>query len=245
MSVYDLHWNELDPRHAVHAPDELREVLRAFLSKRLPEYASDVEGIEKSARHRLPLLQEQWKVLAEITDIVTDHCGAWAEGWQYSGGEGDGSGGVVSNWCCPNHSWTSNPDAFAELVVQSLCEWRTFIEQLADLFAEIARSVEDRMTVVESSVSPAVSEGITRVVSFVADCTGCNDAWYDYAQQSVAWLLEFLGLEPESAVQKARNALSGKFESWIRPSDESISNVNEQLGIELAIWLGERRPNDA
>src|SRR5205823_5141112 len=64
---------------------------------------------------------------------LSAHRGRWALGWRWARGEGNFDGGPVASWCCTSHSITTPDDTLAR-VAAAWCEWREWLEQLADRF---------------------------------------------------------------------------------------------------------------
>ncbi|MBT3221168.1 MAG: hypothetical protein HN348_18965 [Proteobacteria bacterium] len=237
MPVASLFWPDLDPATNPFEISGTRQALVELLEKPLRDHQ-----IRSDKRAGLPVCrfdaEDHWEfmsiqmdILSQVTRCLIERHGPWAEGWRFSVGEGDGCGGVVRAWCSPEHSWTSDPSQFADCVLASLREWRSYLEALAALYDEARHGFGPE------TKTGDFCEITTRIVAFVAKQTSCDDGWCDYAEQAMVWLAESLGQEPTLASQTASEALSGRFESGVTPSDEAISAVGNELGTEVATWL--------
>ncbi|MET9494462.1 hypothetical protein [Streptomyces sp. NPDC006552] len=151
--------------------------------------------------------------LDPVTEFLMGRYGRWACGWNWSVGEGDVDGGVVEVWCCASHSVTT-PDATAPLVVAALQEWRGWLEDLAERFAALAPPENTEV----SSVDLWYWErACTRLVTVVADRTQAESGWYGHCLQVLRWFLAFNGIDEDQAEEIVKNAVGGRFDSWIAP----------------------------
>ncbi|MFJ9753262.1 cell filamentation protein Fic, partial [Streptomyces chartreusis] len=108
-----------------------------------------------------------------MTEALVDHYGRWVLGWRWARDEGDIGGGPIGSWCCPRDSITSPEETLAR-VMAALCEWRAWLEALAEHFDRFRLDdvpVEDRRGVWESAA--------VDLVTFVVDRTSSGDAWYE------------------------------------------------------------------
>ena len=150
-------------------------------------------------------------------------------------GEGDG-GGVVTNWCCASHS-VGEPAATAAKVVASPLEWRDWLEEMAERFAQLAppagADAEERSWHLERAT--------TRLVTVVVDRTGAECGWYGLCRTVLTWFLSSRGRGPETAKEVVDAAIRGRFKSWTTLSRTLVDAVGEDLAVGLT---GERPYRD-
>jgi hypothetical protein len=135
---FDLAWGDVDPRqHPFDAATALDVIRSLAPAARVP--ATPAEG-------------DEWT--AEMARAIVDRFGRWAAGWRWAHDEGDLGGGPVTSWCCAPHSITT-PDATLHRIADALCEWRSWLEDLAERFdrypldtveGEEQRQVRERAT---------------------------------------------------------------------------------------------------
>ncbi|MGW6023439.1 hypothetical protein [Streptomyces sp. NPDC055099] len=118
------------------------------------------------------------------------------------------------------------PAATAAKVVASLLEWRDWLEELAERFAQLAPPVaEDR--------SWHLDRAATRLVTVVVDRTGAECGWYGLCHTVLTWFLTSTGMRPEPARAAVERAIGGRFESWTQPSSVLVDAVGEDLAVGL------------
>ncbi|MGW1710924.1 hypothetical protein ACWCP8_37040 [Streptomyces sp. NPDC002206] len=160
-----------------------------------------------------------------VTNLLVDRYDRWACGWHWAFGEG-GGGGVVTAWCCDPCSLRDGPEAATANVVASLLEWRDWLEELAERFAELAPAAdadaEDR--------SWHVQRAATRLVTLVVDRTCTESGWHMLCERVLTWYLSSVGLEGEEASEMVKGAIGGRFKSWAEPSSVLVDAVGEDLG---------------
>lgn len=209
--VFDLEWEQVDPRRISFEP-----------GSQLPAIAADI-GALVSQRG------DGWRssFVEAVTSGLVRRLGDWAVGWSFSVGEGS-CGGVVQAWCCPSHSLpkTGRPDAqaLARMVDAALNQWRAHLEVLASEFAKVDLSSDDPVL-----AQLELDEAVGRVLDLVIAATVCEDAWYSFAETAVAWLLEAKGLAAAKARGAAAEALGGRFESWVAPPDPVRKQCQQEV----------------
>jgi Fic/DOC family protein len=163
---------------------------------------------------------------------LAERYGRWVVGWRWAHDEGDFDGGPVGNWCCPLHSITTARETL-DRVVAALCEWRGWLEALAEWFEayplELA-VVEDQQILWERAARNLIRQ--------VIDRTGCGSGWYGHCRQVLTWFLSRWGVAPEAAQERVGRAIGGRFRSWTGPDAAVVDDVAEQLALSL-------RPDDA
>jgi hypothetical protein len=148
-------------------------------------------------------------------------------GWRWAHDEGDVGGGPVGSWCCPRHSITTTDETLAR-VANALCEWRSWLEDLAvrfDHYRLDTSSTEERQHVWERAT--------VHLVNHVVDRTNAGDAWYAHCVQVLTWYLTRWGVAESSAREQAEQAIGGRFESWTAPERVLVEDVAERLAASL------------
>jgi uncharacterized protein (TIGR02996 family) len=212
-----LKWQEIDPQLIPFVPGVVRPHLEEVL----------LHIVRTHGPHR-----PRWQEVSLITDVIMGTYGPWASGWCFSAGEG-GGGGVVSasNWCCPPHSLfrhgylDSEVGEHVDRITRAICEWRDHVDRLAGLFAAVSIPETGSM----DEVQLAIRRAIARLVTWVIELTGCEDAWYSYLERALSWLLEYLGMNPDDASRIVESAVGGRFQSWIEPPPEELAEAAEGL----------------
>ncbi|MFJ2176949.1 hypothetical protein ACIOHE_29150 [Streptomyces sp. NPDC087851] len=169
--------------------------------------------------------EDHWRSLEPVTEFLAGRYGRWACGWNWSVGEGDVDGGVVEVWCCSSDSVTT-PDATAPLVVEALQEWRGWLEDLTEWFA--ALSPPDS-TPVSSAGLWHWERACTRLVTVVADRTQAESGWYGHCMQVLRWFLAYNGIDEGQAQEIVKNAVGGRFGSWIAPDVPAVDAVSSRF----------------
>ena len=208
----NLNWIDVDPD------------LHSYNLESAIEIASNV--IESSP-HDGPLWKEN--IESKINQSFCDAFGEWANGWNFSKGEGSGNGGVVSAWCCPEHSiFIENGivdiPVSAAKAAEGLQEWHTHLTHIKKIFMQSPFTLTDEQTAAND-----LYNAFTRIMSIVIVATGSEDEWFTYAEKVVSWYLEYLGFKVEQANLVAKQVIGGKFESWVKPDKETIHRVGHQF----------------
>ena len=171
--------------------------------------------------------EERRRFTTEVTALLAARYGRWACGWHWAVGEG-GGGGVVTSWCCTSHS-VGESAATAAKVVASLLEWRDWLEELAERFAQLAPpagvDAEDHSWHLERAA--------TRLVTVVVDRTGAECGWYGLCRTVLTWFLSSTGIGPETAKDAVDAAIGGRFKSWTAPPRTLVDAVGEDLAVGL------------
>ncbi|MBX4175997.1 hypothetical protein K3A88_13845 [Streptomyces geysiriensis] len=190
------------------------------------------DGAKELAGLVVPLLpsaevarEDRWRSLDRVTKFLASRYGRWACGWNWSVGEGDVDGGVVEVWCCSSDSVTT-PDATAPLVVEALREWRGWLEDLAERFAELAPPGN---TAASSADLWYWERACTRLVTVVADRTQAESGWYGHCMQVLRWFLAYNGIDEGQAEEIVQNAVGGRFGSWIAPDVPVVGAVSSRF----------------
>ncbi|MFF9051539.1 hypothetical protein ACF09Z_10370 [Streptomyces erythrochromogenes] len=207
-----LTWADVDPaRHPFEMNDDTADELASLVAPLLPS--------AEVAR------EDRWRSLDPVTEFLAGRYGRWVCGWNWSVGEGDVDGGVVEAWCCSSDSVTT-PDATAPLVVEALQEWRGWLEDLAERFVNLA---PPRNTAVTSTDHWYWERACTRLVTVVADRTQAESGWYGHCMQVLRWFLAYNGIDEGRAEEIVKDAVGGRFDSWIAPEVPVVDAVSSRF----------------
>jgi hypothetical protein len=214
-----LTWPEVDPQRHLFVWDETEETLvTAAIKELMPPVLDGYEGSWRAER----------RFVRHLTEFYVERYGPWAQDWNWTVGEGDVDGGVVGSWCCGAHSVTT-PDETAARAVAALLEWRGWLEELAERFAELApppqAGPEERSWHLERAA--------VRLVTRIVDLTGGESGWYGTCNLTLEWFLTSNGMDLQAARAAVADAIGGRFESWVRPGTTVIDAVGEDLAVGL------------
>ncbi|WBO68476.1 Fic family protein [Streptomyces camelliae] len=221
LSPRNLSWDEVDPaRHPFDSVAAAREVRSLGPARHVP-VRPDVPVTDPA------MSAWSWDVGKLWADAMSyalaERYGRWVLGWRWAHDEGDFDGGPVGNWCCPRHSMVT-PEGTLERVVAALCEWRAWLESLAERFEayplELA-GIEDQRILWERAARNLILQ--------VVDRTGCGSGWYAHCRQVLTWFLSRWGVAPAVADDLVGQAIGGRFLSWIGPDTVVVDDVAEQL----------------
>ncbi|MFJ4789568.1 hypothetical protein [Streptomyces sp. NPDC088794] len=231
LRPYDLAWTDVDPRtHAFDHADALDMVRALEPASRVPVrpvQKRTSEPVEAAEQYRTLCHwshNEGWAWADDMTEALVERYGRWSTGWRWAHDEGDLGGGPVGAWCCTLHS-IGTPEETLERVAAALCEWREWLEFLADWFARYPLE------------GPPATH---RLILQVVDRTGSGDAWYAHCRQVLTWYLTRWDTDPTTARALVEEAIGGRFESWTMPAGKLLDDVSEQL----AVALGAEEPAD-
>lgn len=85
----------------------------------------------------------------------------------------------------------------------------------------------------------ALSDGIVTTMTLTMDATGCEEAWYTFADQSMAWMFDAIGLRPGYQAGKLMRKLFA-FESWHSPSEWELRDSAEKVATAVVEDEGRR-----
>ncbi|GHA76119.1 hypothetical protein ACN6LC_001269 [Streptomyces violaceoruber] len=197
-------------------------------------FEMDADAAEKVASLVAPLLpnadvarEDRRRSLDPVTEFLAGRYGRWACGWNWSVGEGDVDGGVVEVWCCSSDSVTT-PGATAPLVIEALQEWRGWLEDLTERFAVLA---PPDSTPVSSADLWHWERACTRLITVVADRTQAESGWYGHCMQVLRWFLAYNGIDEGQTEEIVKNAVGGRFGSWIAPDVSVVDAVSSRFAI--------------
>lgn len=225
LAPHDLTWQEVDPAsHPFDHASALTVVRALDHAKRVPAHPED----PADSWAMTAWSQDQGQAWAEaMTRSLVERYGRWALGWRWAHDEGDFGGGPVSSWCCPRHSITT-PEETLVRVANALCEWRAWVEDLAERFDRYPLDLpfaEDQQYMRERAT--------THLVTHVVERTTAGDAWYGHCAQVLTWFLNRWGVDGQTAQEQVEQAIDGRFGSWTSPEDVVVEDVAARLAHSL------------
>ncbi|MFJ3897952.1 Fic family protein [Streptomyces sp. NPDC090083] len=225
-----LDWDEVDPARHPFDPEEAAETVRSLgPAHRMPP-RPDVPFGDSALHEWSRDLARPWA--DAMSYALAEHYGAWATGWRWAHDEGDYGGGPVGSWCCVPHSFTT-PEETLDRVVDGLCEWRDWLERLAERFEAFPldlSDVTDQRILWECAARNLILQAYDR--------TGSGSGWYGHCRQVLFWFLSRWHVDPEMARELVDEAIDGRFRSWTGPDRVLVDDVAERLALSL-------RPDDA
>lgn len=216
-----LSWDEVDPARHPFDSESATEVVRSLGPARRVPCRPDVSFVDPA------MTAWSWGEASTWADAMSyalvERHGRWVLGWRWAHDEGDFDGGPVGSWCCPQHSMTT-PEETVARVVAGLCEWREWLESLAEWFEayplELA-AVEDQRILWECAARNLILQ--------VTDRTGCGSGWYRHCRQVLTWFLSRWGVAPDVAQELVDQAIGGRFQSWTGPGTVLVHDIAERL----------------
>ena len=171
--------------------------------------------------------------------LIAAH-GTWIGGWRWAASE-PGGGGPVRGWCCARDSLLRGGEPLAatdERELAAIADWRGFLDELAARYAQLDATT--RGWPLEDTVEYAAAELLP--LALRGDAT---DAWYATFARLLEWYLDAGGLAGDEAAAAIYAVASGRFQSWIGPSDEVAAAACKELGEKVAGALADKPPRDA
>lgn len=209
--AWSLPWPAADPGRSAFEWDEDEAArLTALVVPMVP--TADAEEMER------------FRFEDEVTLLLMDRYGRWACGWDWS----THNGGPVEAWCCDRHS-VGEASETAARVVTCLLEWRDWLEDMAERFAQLGPpadvDAEDRSWHLERAV--------IRLVTVVVDRTRAESSWYGLCRTTLTWFLASTGLGSQEAQVAVEAAIGDRFKSYVEPAPTLIGTVGEDLAVQL------------
>ncbi|GGT36876.1 hypothetical protein GCM10010271_46110 [Streptomyces kurssanovii] len=221
LSPGTLTWDEVNPARRPFDSAAVARVVRSLGPARTVPSRPDVP-FGDPAMHAWSWGEA--KLWADaMSYALMNRYGRWAVGWRWAHDEGDFDGGPVGSWCCPRDSITT-PEETLERVVTALCEWRAWLESLAERFEAYPldpADIDAQRILWESAARNLILQ--------VVDRTGCGSGWYGHCRQVLTWFLSRWGVAPAVARDLVDQAIGGRFHSWTDPDTVLVDDVAERL----------------
>ncbi|MEV7367775.1 Fic family protein [Streptomyces sp. NPDC091299] len=220
-----LSWAEVDPaRHPFDSASAAQVVRSLGPGRRVPR-RPDLPVVDPAMS---AWSRQSGRVWADaMSCALARHYGRWVMGWCWAHDEGHFDGGPVGSWCCPLHSITTSEETLVR-VVAGLCEWRSWLEDLAGWFEAYPldlKAVEDQRILWERAARNLILQ--------VVDRTGCGSGWQGHCRQVLTWFLSRWDVAPDVARELVDEAIGGRFESWTAPDIVLVDDVAEQLALSV------------
>ncbi|WP_125212549.1 hypothetical protein [Streptomyces griseofuscus] len=119
-----------------------------------------------------------------------------------------------------------NLDAQVQRYTAVLLKWRSWLEELAALFAESAPDVDAD----EEERRRSRERGVAPVVALVVERTDAGELWRVTCARTLTWYLESTGMAAEDAEELADDVVDGEFESWVAPDAETLGKARDIIG---------------
>lgn len=205
-----LRWSDVDPaRHPFHA-----DRVEATVERALQQALLDIGTRRADATEREHAVDRA---------LIAEH-GPWIAGWRWARSE-PGCGGPVAAYCCALDSLTGDIPKDTATIIAAATDWRGRLETLSRRFEELREATSSL------DAPTTASHAATQLLPLILEWTGAEDAWYSTFEVVLSWFLELELGEAERAAAIAREALSGRFQSWITPEesqrDEACAAVAE------------------
>ncbi|MBM2620571.1 Fic family protein [Actinoplanes sp. LDG1-06] len=219
-----LTWADVDPdRHPFDA-DAVFDVVRALApAGGVPApYRYDPRHRFDNAGH-----DERWNWQRAMTIALVEHYGDWARGWaaQTAGRTADGA--LVVRWSGAQDSITT-PDETLDAVAGALSDWRTFLEELAELFERYLPLPADPRAAAKAWEATTAS-----LVATVAARSGEDEFWHPVCVLALKWFLTVAEVPGEDHDALVDEAVGGRFWSYVSPLGAEVADAAESLAAAL------------
>lgn len=137
----------------------------------------------------------------------------------------------------------ADPTPTIERVVSAVAQWHSFLCDLARTFEALhAETCDDPL-------ASGAERAAARLLPLVLERTRVEDAWYQTFARVVSWYLESAGYDSAVVHSVVSELVSGRFESWVAPSDDAAAELCATLGRDVVAaqddTVGQRDALDA
>ncbi|MEU4220946.1 Fic family protein [Actinoplanes sp. NPDC026623] len=217
LQPWTLTWAEVDPAAQPFDPSTAPAVVHAVAPAEMPAPSGPATPVDHTSGDPY----NAW--LAAVTVGLVEHYGRWAAGWEgLSTGHSHG-GGQGLRWCCAQDSFTT-PERTLDAVAGALLDWRSYLEELADLFARhlpLPENPRAAFAAWEAAVGDLVATAMAR--------TGSEEYWYGNSGRVLGWFLFAAGVPDHLAGAMIDDAIGGRFRSWTAPTGAEVADAAEAL----------------
>ncbi|WP_330258733.1 hypothetical protein OG586_11855 [Streptomyces murinus] len=162
---------------------------------------------------------------------LAERYGPWAFGWYGNVDEDPCAGALIRK---PLGGTAGDLDAQVQGYTAVLLEWRSWLEELASVFAESAPApdadADADADVGEEERRRSRERGVAPVVALVVERTGAGELWRAACARTLTWYLESTGMSSEDAEELADDVVDGEFESWVAPDAEAVEKARDAIG---------------
>lgn len=106
-----------------------------------------------------------------------------------------------------------------------LLQWRSWLEELAAVFASLAPPPDAD----EDEIRRTRARAVAPLVTLVVERTGAGETWQAPCADAIAWYLESTGMPADEAAELADESVDSEFQSWISPDAEAVSRVRSAV----------------
>lgn len=181
-----------------------------------------IAAIRVSDKH---LDQKRDQLESSLDNALIAEFGIWIAGWNWAASE-PGGGGPVHEYCCSRHSLLKGADPYeasVTRVIAAVRDWQAFLTDLDGRF----KALHDRFALLP--LDKGVGLCARELLPFVLERTRAADAWYATFSIVLTWFLESIGYERETIRNEVAEVVSGNFESWIEPSEDTITSTLDSV----------------
>ncbi|BEL04062.1 hypothetical protein Q0Z83_022530 [Actinoplanes sichuanensis] len=217
LRIDTLTWADVDPARQPFDPRTVLDVVRAVA----PE-----GGVPKPHLHYVEN-DRRWNWQRAMTVALVEHYGSWAAGWtaQMAGRTTDGA--LIVRWSGARYSITT-PEETLGAVAGALRDWRTFLEDLAVLFAQhLPLPAEPR------AASIAWEATTASLVAAVAARSGADEHWTPVCGLVLKWFLTVADVPGEEHATLIDTAIGGQHWSYVSPLGAEVADAAESLAAAL------------
>ncbi|GAA4465918.1 Fic family protein [Phytohabitans houttuyneae] len=224
LRIETLTWADVEPARHPFDPDTVLDVVRAVApAGGVPEpyRYHPGRGFDRAAD------DARWDWQRVMGAALVEHYGSWACGWteQMAGHTADGA--LVVRWSGARDSITT-PEQTLVAVAGALLDWRTFLEDLAELFTRhLPLPAEPRAAAVAWEATAA------SLVAAVAARSGADEHWYPVCALTLKWFLAVAEVPGEDHDALVDDAIGGRFWSSVSPLGAEVADAAESLAARL------------
>ncbi|MGM9465187.1 hypothetical protein [Streptomyces murinus] len=210
-------WADMDPATHPFDPGRVLAVVREVVSSSDPATGRP-RGLVSSHSVALGLAERY---------------GPWAFGWYGNVDQDPYAGALIRKPLCGT---ADDLDAQVQKYTGILLEWRSWLEELASVFAESAPApdvdadADADADVGEEERRRSRERGVAPVVALVVERTGAGELWRAACARTLTWYLESTGMSSEDAEELADDVVDGEFESWVAPDAEAVEKARDAIG---------------
>ncbi|MBO3738786.1 Fic family protein [Actinoplanes flavus] len=224
LRIDTLTWADVDPARHPFDPGTVLDVVRAVApAGGVPEpYRYDAtRGFDHDADHA------RWNWQRAMTVALGEQYGDWARGWTAEMAGHTADGALIVRWNGARDS-TTTPEETLSAVAGALLDWRTFLEDLAELFTgHLPLPTEPR------AAAAAWEATITSLVATVAARSGADEHWYPVCALALKWFLTVAEVPGEDHDALVDEAIGGRFWSFVSPLGAEVADAAESLAARL------------
>ncbi|BCY08715.1 Fic family protein [Actinoplanes sp. L3-i22] len=219
-----LTWSDVDPDRHPFDPGTVLDVVRAVAP------AGGVPAPYRYVRDQVfdhAAETARWNWQQAMTVALVEHYGAWACGWsaQMPGRTTDGV--LVLRWHGARDS-IATPEETLDAVAGALLDWRTFLDDLAELFTvHLPLPAEPR------AAAAAWEATTASLVATVAARSGDDEDWYSICALALTWFLTVAEVPGENHEALIDTAIGGRFSSSVSPLGAEVADAAESLAATL------------